>query len=86
MLISFMSAIEIHLLETLSFFDPMSLEQIILDFDESILINFPDFTKNELAMLLQDLESKKQVEVTIIDKEKQWIKSYKKRKKWYQIF
>ena len=81
-----MSAIEIHLLETLSFFDPMSLEQIILDFDESILINFPDFTKNELAMLLQDLESKKQVEVTIIDKEKQWIKSYKKRKKWYQIF
>lgn len=81
-----MSDIENHILETLSFFDPMSIEQIILDFDEKILMKNPDFTKKELFVVLDDMRKRKILKVTKQKGEKYWLKCYKKRKKWYHIF
>ena len=81
-----MSSIENHILETLSFFDPMTAEQIILDFDEKILLEFPEFTKNELFIELARLENLKIIKVIKQNGEDHWIKCYKKRKKWYQFF
>ena len=81
-----MISIESHILETLSFFDPMSLEQIILDFDESVVIQHPNFTKVELSQLLAELKKRRVVKVIKQEGETLWVKCYKKRKKWYQIF
>ena len=42
-------------LETLSFFEPMSLDKIILDFDKSVIEKMPDFTSDELEKILKYL-------------------------------
>lgn len=66
-------------LVTLSFFEPMTFSQIILDFDEVKLLDFPDFDKEQLQKIINELEKKKILKKVIIDKEIGWIKIQPKK-------
>lgn len=68
-------------LVTLSFFEPMTFSQIILDFDEEKLLDFPNFDKDQLQEIINELEKKKILKRVIIDKEIGWIK-VQPRKSW----
>jgi hypothetical protein len=75
--------IEELVLGTTSFFEPMTLSQIILDFDDKKLSNFPDFDKEQLIQIIKYLEKKKILKKVTIDKEVGWIKIQPKRS-WLQ--
>lgn len=73
-------------LMTLSFFEAMTFSQIILDFDDELLKQFPDFDKEQLNSVLSALESKKLIKRVKIDKEVGWIRIHTKRSWWKRIF
>lgn len=73
-------------LMTLSFFEPMTFSQIILDFDNEQLKNFPQFDKETLQEILEILRKKKLIKEVKIDKEIGWIKVQRKRVWWKRIF
>ena len=73
-------------LMTLSFFEPMTFSQIILDFDNEQLKNFPQFDKETLQEILVILRKKKLIKEVKIDKEIGWIKVQRKRVWWKRIF
>jgi hypothetical protein len=72
-------------LETLSFLEPMTFSQIILDFDNEKLSKFPTFSKEDLENVIHKLEKKKKLKRITIDKEVGWIKIQRKRS-WLQNF
>lgn len=80
------TSIEDFVLMTLSFFEPMTFSQIILDFDKEILKNFPDFDQERLHEILKILKKKKLIKEVRIDKEMGWIKIQKKRPWWKRFF
>lgn len=61
-------------LETLSFFEPMTEEKIILDFDGEKLKLLASFTKEDLKLVLEKLEKEKKVKVNRQTKEWTYIK------------
>jgi hypothetical protein len=63
-------------LVTLSYFEKMTFSQVILDFDNNKLKQFPDFDKIELALVLKNLEKKKLIKKVKIDKEYGWVRVY----------
>ena len=73
-------------LETLSFFEPMSLDKIILDFDKSVIEKMPDFTSDELEKILKYLEKKGKVKKIHLEKSVQYIKVQKRVSKLKRIF
>lgn len=64
---------------TLSFFEPMTFSQIILDFDNEKLIDFPNFDQEQLQDIINKLEKKKLLKRVVIDKEVGWIKIQPKK-------
>ena len=72
-------------LMTLSFFEPMTFSQIILDFDNDQLKNYPQFDKETLQEILVILKKKKLIKEVKIDKEMGWIKVQRKRVWWKRI-
>jgi DNA-directed RNA polymerase alpha subunit len=70
-------------LETLSFLEPMTFSQIILDFNSEQLLKFPNFSKEDLEEVIKKLEKKKLLKRVVIDKEVGWIKIQRKRS-WFQ--
>ncbi|MDO9182716.1 MAG: hypothetical protein Q7U04_09920 [Bacteriovorax sp.] len=77
--------IENLVLMTLSFFEPMTFSQVILDFDNDLLKDFPEFDKVELQKILNLLEKKKLIKKILIDKEMGWIRIHPKRS-WLSSF
>ena len=73
------------ILETLSFFEPMTFEKIILDFDPVKLRLFPHFNREVLNERLTYLKKKKKIKI-IKGKESCYIKKVPKRPWWKQIF
>ncbi|MBC7538918.1 MAG: hypothetical protein H7281_08855 [Bacteriovorax sp.] len=73
-------------LMTLSFFEPMTFSQIILDFDSDLLKDFPDFDKEQLQEVINLLEKKKFIKRLTIDKEIGWIRVHSKRSWWKRLF
>ncbi len=71
--------LEEKLLETLSFFSPMTLEQIYLDFDEDFLLENSNYTYDDLIECLSSLEKNGKIESTGKDKSKTWIRIYPKK-------
>jgi restriction endonuclease Mrr len=78
--------VEKLVLVTLSFFEPMTFSQIILDFDKDLISNFPNFDKEELIEVLDSLEKKKLINRIKIDKEIGWIRVHIKRPWWKRFF
>ena len=74
------------ILVTLSFFEPMTFSQIILDFDNDLLTKFPNFDKETLEESLGKLEQKKLIKRVTIDKEVGWIRIHPKRSFWRRLF
>ena len=72
-------------LMTLSFFEPMTFSQIILDFDNDQLKNYPKFDKETLQEILVKLKKQKLIKEVKIDKEMGWIKVQRKRAWWKRI-
>jgi DNA-binding HxlR family transcriptional regulator len=78
--------LEEQVLVTLSFYEAMTFSQIILDFDSTILSDYPDFDKEMLSKILKELESKKLIKKVKIDKEMGWIRVLPKRSWWKRLF
>ncbi len=70
--------IQDELLRTLSFFEPMTLEFIYLDLDDSFLENYPNIHIQNLSDNLKVLEEKKLIKTQLKDEQKYWIKIYQK--------
>lgn len=85
-----LSALEELVLGTLSFYEPMTFSNIILDFSSELLKDFPNFDKSDLEAILKELEKKKLIKKIILDrsphKEFAWIRLYPKRSWWKRIF
>jgi transcription initiation factor IIE alpha subunit len=73
-------------LATLSFFEPMTFSQIILDFDSDLLKDFPNFDKEQLQDIINLLEKKKLIKRVTIDKERGWLRVHPKRSWWKRLF
>lgn len=78
--------LEVLILETLSFFENMTLEKIILDLDQNKLKQFPDFSKEDLLDLLNKFERERLVKKIQIDQEVMWIKIRKQNNSWFKRF
>jgi hypothetical protein len=76
-------SLEELVLMTLSFFEPMTFSQIILDFDTDKLVNFPNFNKQDLEEIINKLEKQKLLKRVTIDKEIGWIRIQRKRS-WFK--
>lgn len=74
--------LENKVLETLSLLEPMSFEQIILDFDDDFLQLYPDFDREMLLKILQSLCKQKKVKQIQGEKKAdiKWIRQFPKRK------
>lgn len=66
-------------LKTLSFFEPMTFSKIILDFDKDQLTFFPHFNREDLKVILTNLEKKKRIKQVVIELEAGWIRIHPKR-------
>ena len=71
--------LEEKVLETLSFFNPMTLEQIYLDFDEGYLLENKKYTYDDLMSCLKALEKDRKIKSAGEDKSKTWIRLYPKK-------
>ena len=78
------------LLETLSFFEPMTLEKIILDFDAKEIKKYPQLEASDMKEALRRLQKAKKIKKIKIkvgkNSEDAWIKIYPKRPWWKRIF
>ena len=78
------------LLSTLSFYEPMTLEKIILDFDANEIKKYPHLEANDLKKILVTLQKKKKIKKIKIaigkGSEDAWIKIYPSRPWWKRIF
>jgi hypothetical protein len=72
--------------ETLSFYDPMTIEQIILDLDSEKIKTMPGFNTEELNKILDHFLNTKKVKLEVIDNDKAWIKVFPKRPWWKRFF
>lgn len=80
------STLEELVLVTLSFYEPMTFSNIILDFNSEALAEFPDFDKEQLHALIKDLEDKKLIKRVTIDKEVGWLRIHPRRSWWKRLF
>ncbi|MGZ3788731.1 MAG: hypothetical protein ACXVLQ_09425 [Bacteriovorax sp.] len=80
-----MITLEELVLGTFSFYEPMTLSQVILDMDSALLKGYPHFTKEDLEGIIKILEKKKLLRATRIDKEVGWIRIHPKRswRSWF---
>lgn len=78
-----MEAIDLLVLETLSFFDPLTKEQIYLQFDPEMVNILSHLTREDLDKALIDLKKRKKIKEVRVDKDAGWIKIYPKRP-WYR--
>ena len=71
-------------LETLSFYEPMTMEKIILDIDSDQIKNDNDFTKERLDTILVELCKKNIIKLEVIEDQKTWIKVFKHKRSWWK--
>lgn len=81
-----MDDIELLILETLSFLEPMTKEMIILDFDSNELKNLGHFDINSLETKLNKLIKQDKVKKITKEKEIYYLKLMPKRPWWQKLF
>ncbi len=74
-----------EVLKTLSFFEPMSLEKIFLDFNKEFLLSYPSFCVEDLAAILRDLKKSKLIKESKEDGQSLWIRQYPNKGLWHMI-
>jgi DNA-binding MarR family transcriptional regulator len=78
-----MTKLELHLLETLSFYTPMTFEYILIDLDAEKLMEERQLTYQDLLDTLKALEKRKLLKGKGKDKARTWIRVMTKRP-WYK--
>lgn len=73
-----------EVLRTLSYFEPMDLEKIFLDFDREFLLSHPDFVVEDLARILMELKNKRLVKEVGGEEQKQWMRIFPEKKPWWK--
>ncbi len=71
-----MDSLDKLLLQTLSFFKPLSMEQILLDMDGMELETLRELTVDDLLLRLEELTKKKILKRSLQKGEKVWQKNY----------
>lgn len=81
-------SLEEEVLKTLSFLSPMRFEEIILDFDSDYLERNPDFSREELMKILDNLCKEKKVKLIKGAKgeDYQWQRIYPSKSSWWQFW
>ena len=74
------------LLETLSFYEPMSLEKIIIDIDAVKAKKISNFNKEALEVALNHLIEQKLIKQISVNKQKTWIRVFKRKRHHSQSF
>ena len=74
------------ILQTLSFYEPMSFSKIVFDIDTELLKAYPHFDRNQMLLILSSLEKRGLVKRSGHGSESQWIRSMKKRSVWKRFF
>ena len=77
-----MNKLEEFVLGTFSFYEAMTFSQVILDLDAVALKDFPEFSKEDLEIVIKALIKKKLIKTVKIDKEEGWIRIHPKRAWW----
>lgn len=79
---------ELHdlVLGTFSFYEPMTFSKVILDLDNEALKNYPNFSKEDLELIIKDLVKQKLIKEVKIDKEVGWIRIHLKKSWWKRLF
>ena len=72
------------LLETLSFYEPMSLEKIIIDIDAVKAKKISNFNKEALEVALNHLIEQKLIKQISVNKQKTWIRGFKRKRPWWK--
>jgi hypothetical protein len=80
-----MTDLEEFVLGTLSFYEPMTFSKIIIDLDSDALLGFPEFTREDLTVVLSSLEKQKVIKTLPIDKESGWIRIHPKKALWKRL-
>jgi CTP-dependent riboflavin kinase len=78
-------SIEEIIQETLSFYDPLTVTQIIMQTDMEKLKTHPNFTKENLIELLSQLEKKKLVTKGSSKDGDTWLRVIPKRSLWQRL-
>ncbi len=81
-------SIEDMVLANLSYFEPMRFEEIILDFDSHFLEAHPDFDREKLMKILDQLVKARKVKL-IKGKDKnnyQWQRIYPKKRPFWKFW
>ncbi len=71
--------LEEELEKTLSYFEPMSLEMIYIDFSNEFLTANHSYTIEDLELALKSLEAQKKIKRSKKEKQIFWIKLYPKK-------
>lgn len=71
--------LERHLLECLSFYEPMRLDHIFLDLDQSFLEENSELTMEDLKAVLKSLEKTKRIKKIKGGNDEMWIRIYPKK-------
>lgn len=79
----FINNCESLVLGTLSFYEAMTFAQVILDLDAEVLKTYPQFTKEDLELILKNLVNKKLIKPVKIDREVGWVRIHP-RKSWWR--
>ncbi len=81
-----MEKLQEMLLETLSFFSPMSAQMIILDFDREKIDSMRELTLEDLEKSLSIMVKKGLVRRTKSGEDIAWQRVFLKRKPWWRRF
>jgi hypothetical protein len=71
--------LEAILLQTLSFYEPMSFSKIVFDIDTELLKTYPQFDRDQMLLILTSLEKRGLVKRSGQGTESQWIRILRKR-------
>jgi hypothetical protein len=74
------------LLETLSFYEPMTISKMIFDFDEKKIREFRQLEQSDLMNCLKKLERAKKIKKVKIGTEDAWMRVLTRRPWWKRIF
>ncbi len=77
------------ILSTLSFYEPMTLEKIILDLDSESLSRYPQFGRDHLEEILGQLVRQKSIKMKKIEGDRTWIRLFPNKslwQKWKSLF
>ena len=80
-----MKELEDILLETLSFYEPMRKEQILMDMDESKIQMFPDLSIDDLEATLKKMRRKGLLKSQGDGVDRTWLRINAKRGLWFKL-